>query len=82
MQCKGKPPLLDGRNSPEAVQERVVAHIESIVRKLNAGTLDLHQLDYFDWLLLEIYRDEERNQESIFKAKLAAAFEAMSKQAG
>lgn len=78
--CNGKFPLLNQSNSPEAIQLRIIAHVERIISKENAGQIDMNELDYFDWRLVEIYRDEERNQERIFKARTNAIFEVLVAQ--
>lgn len=79
-QCKGKPPLLDKSNSPESVKKRIVAQIENIVRKQDAQTLDLNQHEYFEWRLLEIWREAESQKERNFRIKTDQIFEALTRQ--
>lgn len=78
--CKGKPPLLNGSNSPEEVKKRVIARIENIVNQQNAGTLDLHNLDFFEWKLLEIWRNEEIAQQRQLQIYPRLIFESLSRQ--
>lgn len=78
--CKGKPPLLNQSNSPEELQKRVVIRIEDLISMENAGHLDKSQLDYFEWRLMEIWRNSEVQFERLHKAKITAMFEAMAKQ--
>lgn len=78
--CGGKPPLLTQSNSPEAIQERIVFQIENIVRQQNAGTLDLHSLNYFEWKLLEIWREAEADQERRFRAEMHSIFKTLVQQ--
>lgn len=78
--CNGTPPLPDQQNSPEAVQQRIVARIENLIQKENAGNLDKNLLDYFEWRLMEIYREAEAHHERIYKIKTNLLFEAMSKR--
>ena len=73
--CHGKAPLKNNETSPEQIEQRVIAQTQSIVRKQNAGTLDLNDLTYEEWLFLEIWRDEEHIQDRIHKQKLSAMFE-------
>lgn len=78
--CKGKPPLLTQSNSPEAVQLRVVGRIESIVRRLNSGQpVDWDHYEYWEWQLVEIWRDAEQAHDRNFKLYTKALFEALTK---
>lgn len=79
--CQGKPPLQNNSNSPEAVQLRIVGRIERLVIQINSGQpFDWNAIDYLDWKLIEVWKNEESKQELTFKQKLAAVFEALTKQ--
>ncbi len=78
--CKGKPPLLNQSSSPEAVKQRIIGRIESLVRLDNAGHLDKENLEYFEWQLIEVWRDAELQHDRLFKIYTKSLFEALSKQ--
>lgn len=75
--CKGKPPLLNQSNSPEEIKKRVIFRIESLINQENAGHLDKSYLEFWEWRLIEVWREKEIDYERIHKAKIAAIFEAM-----
>lgn len=78
--CKGKPPLLNQSSSPEAVKQRIIGRIESLVCQENAGHLDKEYLDYFEWKLIEVWRDAELRHDRLFKIHTKLIFEALTRQ--
>jgi len=79
--CNGKPPLLNQSNSPEAVQERIVARIEQSISKIDSGQpFDWNNLDYFEWRLIEIYRQSEIEMDRKHKSRVAVLFESLKQQ--
>lgn len=79
--CNGKPPRLNQSNSPETVQERIVARIEQSISKINSGQpFDWNDIDYFEWRLIEIYRNCELEFQRLHKQKITQIFEALMRQ--
>ncbi|MBS1793350.1 MAG: hypothetical protein JSS81_05820 [Acidobacteria bacterium] len=68
-------------NSPESVNARVVARIEAIIRRLKAGQpFDWNDCEFWEWRLIEIWRDQEQIQERIHKQKISVLLEVLMKQ--
>lgn len=78
--CNGVPPILNQSNSPESIKKKIVARIENFVRQDNAKTLNLNLLDYLDWKLIEIWRDEEVHHERLFKIHSKIIYQALTRE--
>jgi hypothetical protein len=77
--CDGNPPKGE---SPSA-ENAIVRRIEELIQKENAGHLDKNLLEYYEWRLMEIWREAEAQQERNYKAHVKTIFEVtMARLAG
>lgn len=79
--CRGKAPLQKNETSFElnkSQADRFVARIEKLrIEQVTFNNLNLENLSYLEYLLLQVWVEKEIEMERLHKAKISALFEVL-----